>query len=244
MSHGLFYRCLCYVSGSIAVALLSIQGLRALRFDQKYLHLCSEDERRSYGFEKTRGWVINDRIFILGWTIPLNRNFGAGSQIFWFISERRSWFVKRFANWKIRNRWALRSTRKIRNTPLECGSRFIWFRSELQSGIANLLIQIRTSECVSRIIWFRSGLRSAYPLSFSPSLASLYLFEQWLRLGVTSTSSVWLPLQDESLYVFPNCKSLWIKASAKWLNVNVNVSWIIWFRSGLRSAYRESLQFY
>ncbi len=44
-----------------------------------------------------------------------------------------------------------------------------------------------------------------------------------LRLGVTSTSSVWLPLQDESLYVLPNCKSLWIKASAKWLNVNVNV---------------------
>ncbi len=24
--------------------------------------------------------------------------------------------------------------------------------------------------------------------------------------------------------VFPNCKSLWIKASAKWLNVNVNVN--------------------
>ncbi len=61
-------------------------------------------------------------------------------------------------------------------------------------------------------------------LSFSlfiPSLVSLYLFEQWLRLGVTSTSSVWLPLQDESIYVFPSCKSLWIKASAKWLNVNV-----------------------
>ncbi len=66
--------------------------------------------------------------------------------------------------------------------------------------------------------------KKPFPLSFSPSLASLYLFEQWLRLGVTSTSSVWLPLQDESLYVFPNCKSLWIKASAKWLNVNVNVS--------------------
>ncbi len=33
-----------------------------------------------------------------------------------------------------------------------------------------------------------------------------------------------LPLQDESLYVFPNCKSLWIKVSAKWLNVNVNVN--------------------
>ncbi len=51
--------------------------------------------------------------------------------------------------------------------------------------------------------------------NFSPSLASSYLFEQCLRLDVTSTSSVSLPLQDESLYVFPNCKSLWIKASAK-----------------------------
>ncbi len=53
----------------------------------------------------------------------------------------------------------------------------------------------------------------------SPSLASSYLFEQCLRLGVTSTSSVCLPLQVESLYVFPNCKLLWIKAAAKWLNV-------------------------
>ncbi len=65
---------------------------------------------------------------------------------------------------------------------------------------------------------------SSFSLSFSPSLATLYLFEQCLRLGVMSTSSVCLPLQDESLYILPNCKSLWIKASAKWLNVNVNVN--------------------
>ncbi len=58
--------------------------------------------------------------------------------------------------------------------------------------------------------------------SFSPSLVSLYLFEQCLRRGVRGTSSVCLPLQDESLYVLTNCKSLWIKASAKWLNVNIN----------------------
>ncbi len=73
--------------------------------------------------------------------------------------------------------------------------------------------------------WHKQQQKS--PLSFSPSLASLYLFEQWLRLGVMSTSSIWLPLQDESLYVFPNCKSLWIKASAKWLNVNVNVTQLV-----------------
>jgi len=32
------------------------------RFHQKDLHLCSEDERKSY--------LINDRIFIFGWTNP------------------------------------------------------------------------------------------------------------------------------------------------------------------------------
>ncbi len=36
----------------------------------------------------------------------------------------------------------------------------------------------------------------SFSLSFSPSLASLYLFEQCLRLGVRGTSSVFLPLQD------------------------------------------------
>ncbi len=27
--------------------------------------------KESYGFGMTWGWVINDRIFIFGWTIPL-----------------------------------------------------------------------------------------------------------------------------------------------------------------------------
>ncbi len=48
-----------------------MQGQKALIFHQKYLNLCSEDERRSYGFGTTWGWVINDRIFIFGWTILL-----------------------------------------------------------------------------------------------------------------------------------------------------------------------------
>ncbi len=45
-----------------------MEGLRA----QKYLNLCSKDEWRSRGFETTRGWAINDRIFIFGWTNPLS----------------------------------------------------------------------------------------------------------------------------------------------------------------------------
>ncbi len=55
MSHGLVYRCPFYVSetGNISVALLSMTGLRALRFNQKYLNLCSEDERMSHRFGMT-----------------------------------------------------------------------------------------------------------------------------------------------------------------------------------------------
>ncbi len=48
-----------------------MQGQEALGFHQKYLNLCSEDERRSHGFGTTWGGVINDSIFIFGWTNPL-----------------------------------------------------------------------------------------------------------------------------------------------------------------------------
>ncbi len=48
-----------------------MEGQGALGIHQKYLNLCSEDGQRSYGSGTTWGWVINDRIFIFGWTIPL-----------------------------------------------------------------------------------------------------------------------------------------------------------------------------
>ncbi len=51
---------------TMVVHLLSMEGQKALGFLQKYLNLCSEDERRSYRFGTTWGWVFNDRIFILG----------------------------------------------------------------------------------------------------------------------------------------------------------------------------------
>ncbi len=50
---------------NVSVALLSMQGQKALGFHQKYLNLCYKDEQRSYGFG------INDKIKIFGWTIPL-----------------------------------------------------------------------------------------------------------------------------------------------------------------------------
>ncbi len=56
---------------NVVVALLSMQGQKALGFHLKYVNLCFEDEWRSSGFETKWGWVSNDRILILGWTNPL-----------------------------------------------------------------------------------------------------------------------------------------------------------------------------
>ncbi len=54
---------------NMSVALLSMQGQKALGFHQKYLNLCSEDEWKPYRFGTTWGWVINDRFFIFRWTL-------------------------------------------------------------------------------------------------------------------------------------------------------------------------------
>ncbi len=59
-----------------------------------------------------------------------------------------------------------------------------------------------------------------FPLIY-PCLASI-CSEQCLELCITSTSCVRLPLYNVSLIVFLNCKSLWIKASAKLIHLNVN----------------------
>ncbi len=40
-------------TGNIKVVLLSMEGQKALGFHQKYLNLCSEDERKSYEFGTT-----------------------------------------------------------------------------------------------------------------------------------------------------------------------------------------------
>ncbi len=41
------------------------------KLSSKYLPLCSAEQRHSYRFGTTQGWVNDDRIFIFGWTIPL-----------------------------------------------------------------------------------------------------------------------------------------------------------------------------
>ncbi len=52
------------------VSCIAVYGV-VRKLSQKYLNLCSKDERRAYRFGTTQGWVINEIIFILGWIIFL-----------------------------------------------------------------------------------------------------------------------------------------------------------------------------
>ncbi len=53
MSHGLFYRCPYYVSRPVNIsdALQSMEGQRALRFNQKYFNLCPKMNKGTIGLK-------------------------------------------------------------------------------------------------------------------------------------------------------------------------------------------------
>ncbi len=58
-------------------------------FLSKYLPLCSAKQRNSYRFGTTWVWVNYDRIFIFGWTIPLNlvwKMVWAKACLVWWVS--------------------------------------------------------------------------------------------------------------------------------------------------------------
>ncbi len=74
-----------------------MDGQIALGLHQKYLNLFSKDEWRLYGFETTWGWVINDRIVIFGWTIPLSDE---SNILFCFLVKKdQKKFIKNTANY-------------------------------------------------------------------------------------------------------------------------------------------------
>ncbi len=67
------------------------------------------------------------------------------------------------------------------------------FKQQLKTHLFQLYLTTKKKKKKKSFTFSKS---SSFSLSFSPSLASLYLFEQCLRLGVIGTSSVCLPLQD------------------------------------------------
>ncbi len=71
-----------------------------------------------------------------------------------------------------------------------------WIPVNLQAPTENSSLSTLLDFILNKKKSFPFSISSSFSLSFSPSLASLYLFEQCLRLGVIGTSSVCLPLQD------------------------------------------------
>ncbi len=102
-------------------------------------------------------------------------------------SQRGSKSLSRTFSFTVPGRWNDLPT-PIRNT----GSLSI-FKQQLKTHLFQLYLTIYIKKKKKKKTLSKS---SAFSLSFSPSLASLYLFEQCLRLGVIGTSSVCLPLQD------------------------------------------------
>ncbi len=71
-----------------------------------------------------------------------------------------------------------------------------WIPVNLQATTENSSLSTLLDFIIKKYIYIYFSICSSFSLSFSRSLASLYLFEQCLRLGVIGTSSVCLPLQD------------------------------------------------
>ncbi len=96
-------------------------------------------------------------------------------------SQRGSKSLSRTFSFTVPGRW------NDLPTPIRNAGSLSIFKQQLKTHLFQIYLTENT---------FTFSKSSSLSLSFSPSLASLYLFEQCLRLGVTSTSSVGLPLLD------------------------------------------------
>ncbi len=74
---------------NMVVPLLYMQGQKALRFHQKYLNLCSKDERRSYRFGTTWGWAINLNFWV---NYPIKQCCGNMLFRYWFVLHSKQHF--------------------------------------------------------------------------------------------------------------------------------------------------------
>ena len=68
MSHGLLWWCFSYLSGheQYTIHTASMEGLRALGLNLKYLKLCSEDERGLTALEQHEGELLMTQFGKLG----------------------------------------------------------------------------------------------------------------------------------------------------------------------------------
>ncbi len=102
-------------------------------------------------------------------------------------SQRGSKSLSRTFSFTVPGRW------NDLPTPIRNAGSLSIFKQQLKTHLFQLYLTIYKKKIKKTFTFSKS---SSFSLSFSPSLASLYLFEQCLRLGVIGTSSVCLPLQD------------------------------------------------
>ncbi len=92
----------------------------------EYLPLCSAEQRHSYRFGTTWGWVNDDRIFIFGWTIPLRR-VGCGTIHVWFFWLYSLWCQKIELGWKAESHRKSPGTSWTQINPSPVGLLSHWF---------------------------------------------------------------------------------------------------------------------
>ncbi len=95
-------------------------------------------------------------------------------------SQRGSKSLSRTFSFTVPGRW------NDLPTPIRNAGSLSIFKQQLKTHLFQLYLTILKKKKKKK----KNSKSSAFSLSFSPSLASLYLFEQCLRLGVIGTSSV------------------------------------------------------
>ncbi len=89
------------------------------------------------------------------------------------------------------------------------------------------LMKLQGSACKKVVLCLESSLDFCFFFIKKTPLLS------FLNLSLSSLFLLWtmpeMLYYKHFLWLFLKCKSLWIKASAKWINVNVEVDWCISF---------------
>jgi len=65
-----FWLCIDKITNKVAIFVFFAHENYSSSILVALQRLFPEDKQSSYGFAMTLGWIINDRIFISGWTIP------------------------------------------------------------------------------------------------------------------------------------------------------------------------------
>ncbi len=154
MSHGLFYRCPYYVSGlwtlQFCCCLCRVRKLSD--FIKNILIYVPKMNEGLMGWNNMRR-VINDRIFIFGWTNPLKKFACSGDIIFMKIKNIYSCFVKSKSQQSLLQSWGSHDPSEIF---LIC-----WFGAQEHFLLLSMLKTVVLLQLIFlffRILWWEASI--------------------------------------------------------------------------------------